>query len=304
MRASFDADPDGPTNKVTQYYEMFGHRGVWHRGWKAVTVHGPMSGAGAFQSDQWQLFHTEEDRAEARDLAAEQPDKLEELKAMWYAEAGKYDVLPLNSYLMSGEDAIEFISRQYHVAVPKTGRYTYYPGTLEVPEHSAANTHVSSWRILAEVETTADSQGVIFAQGSRFGGHSLYLLDSKLHYVYNFLGLTEQHFSTDAPAPGQHIFGVEFNREHVDEDHQPNGTTILHVDDQEVDRGPMRVMALQFSLCGEGLTVGYDGGDSVSPTYPNRFEFTNGTIKQVVFDVSDGTYHDIETYLASLMARD
>jgi arylsulfatase len=97
MRYSFDAAPDGETQKVTQYYELFGHRAVWHEGWKAVTVHGPMSWSGDFQNDAWELFHTDEDRAAARDLSAEHPGKLEELKARWYAEAGKYDVLPLNS---------------------------------------------------------------------------------------------------------------------------------------------------------------------------------------------------------------
>jgi arylsulfatase A-like enzyme len=127
MRYSFDAEPDAPTEKVTQYYEMFGMRGLWHQGWKAVTEHGPMRGGGGFENDTWQLFHTDEDRSEAHDVAAENPEKVEELKDLWLAEAGKYNVLPLNSYPMTGPGIIEFFSRQYHVAVPKTGIYTYYP---------------------------------------------------------------------------------------------------------------------------------------------------------------------------------
>ena len=270
----------------------------------SCTVHGPMSGAAAFQNDPWQLFHTDEDRSGAHDVAGQYPDKLEELKAMWYSEAGKYDVLPLNSYPMTGEGVIEFFSRQYHVAVPKTGRYVYYPGTLEVPEHSAANTHVRSWKVLAEVETTAESAGVIFAQGSRFGGHALYIQDGKLHYVHNFLGLKEQRLIADLPEPGTHVFGVDFNREGVDEEHQPHGTTTVYVDAEQADQGPMSVSAVQYTLCGEGLTIGYDGGDTVSATYPNHFGFTGGAIKQVIFDVSDDTYVDAETQLASLLARD
>src|SRR5579871_5221809 len=101
MKYSFDAEPNLPTHKVTQYYEMLGHRGISHQGWKAVTVHGPLSGSGAFERDTWQLFHTDDDRSEAHDLAARFPDKVEELKALWYAEAGKYNVLPLNSYPMT-----------------------------------------------------------------------------------------------------------------------------------------------------------------------------------------------------------
>lgn len=100
MRYTFDAD--GPTHKQTQYYEMMGHRGIWHEGWKAVTEHGPMSGHGAFEADRWQLFHTDVDRSEARDVADQHPEKVEELKAIWHAEAEKYNVLPLNSYQWPG----------------------------------------------------------------------------------------------------------------------------------------------------------------------------------------------------------
>ena len=306
MRYSFESAPDAPTRKVTQYYELFGARGLWHDGWKAVTEHGPMSGSAGFQNDKWQLFHTDVDRSEAHDLAVEHPDTVRELEAMWYTEAGRYDVLPLNSYPMTGEGVIEFFSRQYHVAVPKTGRYTYYPGTLEVPEHSAINTHVGSWRALAEVDLAdPDAHGVIFAQGSRFGGHSLFIKDRKLYYVYNFLGVgDEQTWVTDIPAPGRHILGVDFTRETVDDEYQPRGTTRLYVNDQQVAEGPMRAMAIQFSLSGEGLCIGYDGGDPVSRQYGSKFAFTGGEIIQVVFDVADEVYLDAETRLAALLARD
>jgi hypothetical protein len=164
MRYSFDA-ADAPTTKQTQYYEMLGTRGIWHQGWKAVTEHGPVPiGRGRFDQDRWQLFHTDEDRAEAHDLADQHPGKLEELKALWREEARKYDVLPLNDLSI-----FEFRALEYTVAVPASGQYTYYPGTSEVPEASAANTINVSYKILAEVEFTGDSQGVIFAQGSRFG---------------------------------------------------------------------------------------------------------------------------------------
>jgi arylsulfatase A-like enzyme len=214
MKYSFDAAPDAPTAKVTQYYEMFGQRGLWHQGWKAVTEHGPLSGHGGFENDTWQLFHTDTDRSEAHDMAAEHPAKLEELKALWYAEAGKYNVLPLNSYPMGGPGVIEFISRQYHVSVPASGTYTYYPGTSEVPERSAANTHGRSYKILAPVRIDdPDAHGVIFAQGARFGGHALYLKDRKLHYVYNFLAMDEQRFTSGELSPGAYVFGVEFTKQ-------------------------------------------------------------------------------------------
>ena len=301
MRYTFDAD--GPTQKQTQYYEMLGSRGIWHDGWKAVTEHGPLSGIG-FDKDVWQLFHTDADRSEAHDIAEQHPEKLEELKALWLTEAEKYNVLPLNSYAMTGEGVVEFFKRQYHVATPKTGRYTYYPGTSEVPEHSAADTH-RPFKILAEVELdSAAAHGVIFAQGSRFGGQSMFAKDGKLHYVYNFLGMEEQTFTTDLPEPGTHIFGVEFTIEGHDEHGQPTGTTKLYVDEEVADEGPMKIMLIQYGLCGEGLCIGYDGGDAVSSAYKPRFEFTGGKIVQVVFDVAEEEYLQAEQRIAALVARD
>ena len=145
---------------------------------------------------------------------------------------------------------------------------------------------------------------MIVAHGSRFGGHALYVKDGKVRYTYNFLGIDEKHFTADLPSPGKHIVGVEFTREGTDEDQQGVGTTELYVDDEQADEGPMRAIGVQFSLCGEGLTVGYDGGDRVTTDYPHRFEFTNGEIIQVVFDVAGGTYADAENQLTALMARD
>ena len=127
-----------------------GHPGHLAPGWKAVTEHGPVPiGLGRFDQDRWQLFHTDVDRSEAHDLAEEHPDKLEELKALWLEEAKKYNVLPLNDL-----GIFEFRALEYEVAVPASGQYTYYPGTSEVPEASAANTINVSYKILAEVEFT------------------------------------------------------------------------------------------------------------------------------------------------------
>src|SRR5215218_8827701 len=306
MRYSFDS-ADAPTQKETQYYEMLGTRGIWHQGWKAVAEHGPVPiGLGKFDRDRCPLFHVDEDRSEAHDLAEQHPDKVEELKALWYAEVGKYDVLPLNSYPMSGPGVLEFFARQYHVAVPKTGTYTYYPGTSEVPEHSAANTHLGSFRILAEVELTdPDAHGVIFAQGSRFGGHAMFIKNRTLTYSYNFLGIgNEQQFTADVPTPGRYLLGIDFTKETVGENREPTGTTKLYIGDEVVAEGPMKTLPMQFSLCGEGLCIGYDGGDAVSREYTPTFQFTGGEISRVTFDVADESYQDIETRLAALMARD
>jgi arylsulfatase A-like enzyme len=190
---------DGPTRKQTQYYEMLGTRGIWHQGWKAVAEHGPFLGRGRFDEDRWQLFHTDTDRSEAQDLAEEHPDKLEELKALWFEEAKANNVLPLSDLAATGEQLEQRLSLEYHVPVPPSGQYTYYPGTTEVPEHSAANTKAVSFKILAEVEFTGASQGVIVAQGSRFGGYSLFVKDGTLTYVYNFIGIPPRRGSPPPP---------------------------------------------------------------------------------------------------------
>jgi arylsulfatase len=301
MRYSFDA-ADAPTTKETQYYEMLGSRGIWHKGWKAVTEHGPTSGLGNFDKDRWQLFHTDEDRSEAHDLADQHPDKVEELKALWLEEAKKNNVLPLNDMtpLELGTSGI-----MYRVPIPEDGRYTYYPGTSELPEALAAGTHNVSFKILAEVELTPESQGVIVAQGSRFGGYSLFVKDGKLNYTYNFLGIPpEQRLSAPAPTSGRHIVGIEFAKERIGENHEPIGTAKLHIDDEVVDEQEIRTVAAFYALCGEGLCVGYDSGDAVSSEYKPKFEWTGGEIVKVVFDVADDAYVDVEQQFAAAMARD
>ena len=277
MRYCFD-DADAPTTKETQYYEMLGTRGIWHKGWKAVTEHAPMpSGKGHFDQDRWQLFHTDEDRSEAHDLAEQHPEKVKELVDLWFAEAEKYDVLPLNDL-----GVLDYIKYEFQAAVPKGGAYTYFPGTAEVPERSAANVHGVSYKILADVEITDPSaQGVILAQGSRFGGHALFIKDGRLHYVYNFLGIKpEQHLESEPLEPGTHVLGVEFAKERpastASRTARPRSTSTT----TSSPRAPLRTQSGHFALCGEGLSVGRDTGDSVSERYTPYFPFEGGTDRQ------------------------
>jgi arylsulfatase len=306
MRYSFD-DGEAPTRKQTQYYELFGQRGIWHQGWKAVTEHGPMSGMSNFEQDRWQLFHTDEDRSEAHDLAERHPEKVEELAALWLEEARKYDVLPLNDMQVTGKDLETFLAMEFNVPVPPSGQYTYYPHTSAVPERAAANVHAVSYKALAEVELTDSASGVIFAAGSRFGGHSLFVKDGQLTYAYNFLGIPpEVRISAPVPGPGRHIVGVDFAKERMGEHRESYGTLTLYIDGQVVAQQPdFRTMTGHFSLCGEGLCIGYDGGDSVSSEYRPPFEFNGGgRVVKVVFDVADDAYVDVEKHLWAAMSRD
>jgi len=229
-----------------------------------------------------QLFSVEDDRSEAHDLAAQHPEKVKQLQDLWLVEAEKNNVLPLIDV------GVELLHKlEFHAAPPASGRYVYYPGTTEVPEATAVRTLGSSFKALAEVEFTGDSQGVIFAQGSRFGGYSLFVKGGKLIFVYNFLGIPpEQRLATDAPALGKHIVGVEFEKQSISKNLETLGQMKLHVDDKVVAEAPFRTQSGHYALCGEGLSIGIDTGDSVSSEYKPNFEFKGGRVVKVTFDVA------------------
>src|SRR5262249_41886145 len=154
-------------------------------------MHAPLSDAGHFDQDRWALYHVDEDRSESKDLAQQYPDKLQALIKLWFEEADRNLVLPLDD---RGATALLTIERPQ--AEPPRTRYVYYPGTSPVPEGVAVNIRGRDYRIIADVEITdPNASGVLFAHGSRFGGHSLFIKDKKLYYVYNFLGIQpEQKF--------------------------------------------------------------------------------------------------------------
>jgi arylsulfatase len=197
------------------------------------------------------------------------------------------------------------ISVERPQAEPPRSRYIYYPDTTPVPESVAVNIRGRSYKILADVEVTPDSQGVIFAHGSRFGGHSLFIKERKLHYVYNFLGIKpEQTFVSDVLQPGQLTLGVEFTKEGQGEHGESRGTARLYVGEQIVAEGPMRAQVGTFTLCGDGLCVGFDSADPVSRDYPPGFAFTGGKILGVGIDIGDDQYLDLEKEAAAAFARD
>src|SRR6185369_2731482 len=133
MRYSFD-DATAPTARKTQFYSMLGSRGIWHDGWKAVTTHPTIAGWGHFNDDEWELYHTEVDRSELHNLAAEQPDKVRELVNLWFAEAGANNAFPLDD-----RSALEIMLTPRPVMTPPRNRYIYFPDTAEIPESQAVN---------------------------------------------------------------------------------------------------------------------------------------------------------------------
>jgi arylsulfatase len=299
MRYSFD-DGKAATQKKRQYYAMLGTRGIWQDGWKAAAMHAPISGAGHFDKDQWELYHVDVDRSESKNLAKEQPEKLKKLIGAWSEEADKNFVLPLDD-----RTPLELLTIEHPLEEPRRSRYVYFPGTAPVPEGAAANVRGRSYKIIADVDITDTATGVIFAHGSRFGGHTLFIKNQKLYYVYNFLGIKpEQKFVSPQLAPGKHTLGVEFIREKAGQYQESLGKARLYVDDKVVAEGPMRTQSGHFSLCGDGLCVGFDSADKVSEEYEAPGTFTGGKILGVGVDVGKDTYLDLEQLAAAAMARD
>ncbi len=301
MRYTFDAKPGDPTQKRRQYYAMLGTRAMWEDGWKAVALHAPIVGKGHFDQDQWELYHVDVDPAESKDLAKEHPEKLKALIQAWNEEAKKNLVLPLDD-----RNALEVLGMPRPSEEPPRERYIYYPDTAPVPEGVAVNIRGRSYKILADVEITSpDAAGVIFAHGSRFGGHSLFIKDQKLHYVYNFLGIPpEQELVSEKLAPGKYSLGMEFVREKAGAHSESIGTAKLYVNDKVVAEGPMKTQAGKFTLSGDGLCVGFDSGDAVSRQYKSPGRFQGGDILGVGITTEKATYLDLEKEAQRAFMRD
>ncbi|KAF2512737.1 arylsulfatase [Flavobacterium zhairuonense] len=302
MRYTFDATPDTKTQKHIQYFAMLGSRALWKDGWKAVALHTPLVGKGNFDKDEWELYNTDIDRAEVNNLAKKYPDKLKELIKDWNDEAAKNLVLPLDD-----RSAIEVLGIERPSSEPPRDLYKYYPRTSPVPEGVAVNVRGRSYKILADVDIKdAKASGVIFAHGSRFGGHTLFVKDGKLNYVYNFLGIApEQKFTSNVPiTTGKHVFGMEFIREKAGPNGESLGQMKLYIDGKEVASGPMRTQSGKFTLAGDGLCVGFDSGDSVSKEYKTPGTFKGGEIIGVGVSVGKIEYSDLNNEAKRALGRD
>jgi arylsulfatase A-like enzyme len=312
---TFD-DPQASSKRHTQYFEMMGHRSIYHDGWRAVCPWpGPsFTEAGAFfgtpipaekltelDATAWELYHVEKDWAENHNLTEQHRDKLIEMIGMWYVEAGKYHVMPVD-----GRGTQRFAEERPQIAADRTS-YTFFHGTQAVPPNAGPAILNRTHTITAEVELPeVGAQGTLVSFGGTDGGFSLYVKDGKLHHLHNYVARDYLHVeSKETVPPGRHTLRFEF--EVTGKPDIPNGKGTpgraqLYIDGQLVGQEEYpHTTPLSMGLTG-GWSVGADPGAPVGPFYDSPFEFT-GTIYNVTIDVSGEVIKDEEADFKRLLAR-
>jgi arylsulfatase A-like enzyme len=303
---SFD-DAAAPTRHHTQYFEMFAHRSLYHDGWRAVCPFPGTSFAEAgvsfgmlelsedklreLDATGWELYNVEADPAETVNLADKERAKLIEMIALWYTEAGKYNVLPLDS-----RGTMRFADERPQIAAERD-TYVYFPNTQSVPENVAVKVLNRAHSITVNADLNAEDEGVLACHGSNVGGYTLFVQDGKLHYAHNYVGAQEFRVSSDQPVPpGRHTLRYEFEPTGAPDLRAGKGTpgvAKLFIDDEQVGQAQFPVTIPLALGLGSGFAVGRNPGSSVSAMYAPPFAFT-GTIDTVTVSVAVDSQHDPE----------
>jgi len=282
MKYSFD-QPDAPDARTTQYFEMFGNRGIYHEGWFAGTVHrAPWEPQprGPLADDVWELYNAQADFSLSKNLAKKNPEKLEALKQVFLQEAEKFHVLPLDDRTLE-----RFVASLAGRPELMGGRkqIVLYPGMRWMMENAFIDTKNASYSITAEVSVPESASGVMVCQGGDFGGWSLYMHDGTPVFHYNFLGL--EHYPIQGPSPvpaGAHT--IRFDFAYAGGGRGLGGTGTLYVDGAEVARGDISHTHGSTYGLDEPADVGTDSNTPVAEEYKGRAEFT-GEITKITIDV-------------------
>jgi arylsulfatase len=287
MVYSFD-EGKAPDRHETQYFEMFGNRGIYHKGWTAVTRHKtPWLLIGekvpAFDDDVWELYDTTKDWTQAKDLSKQMPEKLHELQRLWLIEATRYNVLPMDDDLARRLNS-DLAGRPVLVK----GKTQILFGSMgRLSENAVLNLKNKSHSVTAQIEVPASGcEGVIIAQGANIGGWALYAKGGKLKYCYNLMGIQQFFAESAGPLPaGEHQVRMEFQYEGGGLG--KGGTVSLFVDGKKVGEGKVAATAAMVFSADDGLDVGEDTGAPVSPDYgPHGNHFT-GRIKGVELAIAE-----------------
>ena len=287
MLYSFN-DAEAPERHETQYFEMFCNRGIYHKGWSAVTKHRTpwqMSGQAmpAFDDDVWELYDGNSDWTQSKDLSKENPDKLHELQRLWLIEAVKYNVLPLD------DRQIERINPTSagRPSLIKGNSQLLFAGMGRLSENSVVDIKNKSFAVTSELEVpSGGAQGVIIAQGGRFGGWSLYAKGGRAKFHYNVLGIKAYDIEATEPIPaGTTQVRMEFAYDGGGMG--KGGDVTLYYDGKDVGKGRVdQTQGFIFSA-DETTDVGYESGTTVSPDYTAHTSRFSGKIDWVRIDLGE-----------------
>jgi arylsulfatase A-like enzyme len=286
MVYSFDK-ADAPSTRRTQYFEMFINRAIYHDGWWAASrTSVPWEGSPVPANPDtatWELYNLNEDYSQSNDVAASNAAKLRELQDLWWTEAARYNVLPLDgrkTERLNGE-----LQGRPSLSGKRTS-FTYYPGVVALPAGSAPNVLNKSFTITAEIETAADAaaSGAVFSMGGSDGGYGLYVSEGRPVFAGNFLGRNTTRVTSAAPLPAGPVT-VRAELRYDGGGMGKGGAMVLFVNDQQVGEG--RIEQTQGITLGLGgtLDIGEDTGSGVDEAYTPPFRF-NGKIKQVTVDLT------------------
>jgi hypothetical protein len=300
-------DRAAPERHDLQYFEMFANRGIYHKGWSAVTKHRTpwvMVGAElpAFDDDVWELYDGSTDYSQAHDLAATHPQILAALKRLWLIEATKYNVLPMDDRLV--ERAVPEIAGR--PTLVRGDSQMFFPGMGRLSENSVVSIKNKSFSITADVDVPeAGAEGVIIAQGGRFGGWSFYAKDGRARFTYNLLGIQEFTAQGDAPvAAGNHQLRVEFAYDGGGLGR--GGDVTIYCDGQLGGKGRIEATQAMVFSADETTDIGYESGTTVTADYTTHTSRFTGRLHWVQLDVGvDDNDHfiDPDERLRIAMAR-
>jgi arylsulfatase len=282
---------------VTQYFEMFGNRGIYHEGWTAVTKHRTPWAMGQvqlppFHEDEWELYDTNKDWSQANDLSKEMPDKLRELQELFLIEASTYNVFPLDD--RSGERFNAAIAGRPDLARGRT-TMTFYPGMTHLMENTVLNVKNRSHTITAELDIPEEgASGVIIAQGGRFAGWSLYVKDGAAKYVHNYLDLEYSYVGGETKLPTGKV-NLRYHFSFEGDKPGAGGTGTIHVNDKKVAEGKISHTVPFVFSADETMDVGGDLALPVTDDYPegesNKF---SGKIHWVRVDLEEDDVSHLE----------
>jgi arylsulfatase A-like enzyme len=289
MRYAFD-DADAPEARETQYFEVACNRGIYHKGWTAVTRHSTPWEFGAtlpaLDDDIWELYDTNTDWSQAHDIAAEHPEKLKELQRLWVIEAVKYNVLPLDDRRIERFNS-DLAGRPVLV---RGQTQLLYNGMTRLSENSVLNMKNKSHSITAEIDVPGPgANGVIIAQGGAFAGWSLYLHNGKPKYCHNLAGLMRFYVEgTEAVPTGTHQVRMEFAYDGGGL--AKGGAVAFYIDGNAAGDGRINATVPMIYSGDETCDVGRDIGTPVSEDYTSEDSRFTGTVNWVQLDIGDDSH--------------